>query len=743
MSRFLILVFLVPALSATAATRYVNIHSATPQPPYITKDTAARYIARAVAASSDGDTILVSTGTYTLAAQVALNKSVLLRGVGRREDTVVDGAGKTRCFLLDNAGARLEGFTITRGRASDGAGVFNKGGTVMNCVIVSNNAVGLRANGGGIYSESGLIKDCYILYNTAVSTNPIGSDRFAIGAGLYGENVTVEDSWIAFNSGTGNYVNGGGAFLNGGGMTYCSIMNNTATALLYAQGGGVNATMGTVLERCWISGNVADANEVYAYSTASADGGGLYIGNGTEARNCLIVENKAQSAWGFPSGGGVWISGSTLFHCTISGNQSVGSHNPSTGGGVTWGYSCVCQGTIIWANTAGSGNHHYVSTSDEVDFSYTCTDSLPPGTGNQNGDPHLFNPAFSNYRLRLDSPCLDAAKPATPYTVDLDGYRRPLDGDTNGTAIADIGCYEFGDIVGLPVCDFDGDGRTDPAVMRAVNGRLRLFYSGNLRIGNFTVGAASWLPAPADYDGDGRTDPAWFDPATRQWHIYESGNAGVERTPLPRFGAAADLPMPADFDGDGKADLVVRQAVDGKLRGRHSSDATAWTSAAGNTAWIAIPADYDGDGKADPAWYLPSVPAKWRIFESSHTNALRVPLPTAPGGLNDRPIAGDFDGDGKTDLAVFLTGTGKFRVKESGTGRVWTSVAGNPAWKPAPGDYNGDGLADCGWFNPATGRFIVLFSDTNNSDNTLDSLKTLPALGAAAGDRPVAYQPGK
>ena len=109
MNRFLIVGLLVPVLSATAATRYVNKSSANPQSPFTTKATAARSIAPAVAVASNGDTILVATGTYILASQVAVNKSVILRASGRREDTVVDGDNKTRCFLINNSGARLDG----------------------------------------------------------------------------------------------------------------------------------------------------------------------------------------------------------------------------------------------------------------------------------------------------------------------------------------------------------------------------------------------------------------------------------------------------------------------------------------------------------------------------------------------------------------------------------------------------------------------------------------------------------
>ncbi|HEY8561275.1 MAG TPA: VCBS repeat-containing protein, partial [Pyrinomonadaceae bacterium] len=62
---------------------------------------------------------------------------------------------------------------------------------------------------------------------------------------------------------------------------------------------------------------------------------------------------------------------------------------------------------------------------------------------------------------------------------------------------------------------------------------------------------------PADYDGDGKTDPAVFRDGT--WYILESS------TDQPRYaywGLATDTLVPADYDGDGKADFAVWRESD-------------------------------------------------------------------------------------------------------------------------------------------------------------------------------------
>jgi hypothetical protein len=728
------------ALAASAATRYVDGNSATPQAPYTTKATAARKISQAVAIAGDRDTILVSTGRYVLSTPIVLSKAIILRAAGAMEDTIVDGNDATRCFKLQNADARLDGFTITRGRALEGAGVYAKNGTILNCTIVSNTAIGLEPRGGGIYTL-GLVKNCSILYNTAFSTNTTSENKIVYGGGLFCSGGTIENSGIAYNKGIGRSAWGGGVSMLNARLVHCGVGNNDAEGVVSAYGGGVQAHYGSVIERCWISNNQATTADAPTNAVSVAEGGGINLFTGSSARNSIIVNNTTLSTNGVSSGGGAWISESSLFHCTLAGNDAIGGAKPAKAGGVTWCFNSTCDGSIIWDN-AGSGNHTFLVGTDEVDFTYTCTDYLPPGTGNQNEDPQFVKPVWSNYRLQADSPCLDAARPATSYTVDLDGYPRPADGDTNGTSVTDIGCYEFGDVIRPIVCDFDGDGQTDPAVMQAANGRLRLLKSLSWRNWITSCGQAGWIPVPADYDGDTVADPAWYDPVTFRWHIFESDSNYTERAPAPKFGVAGGMPLTADFDGDGKADLTVRQA-DGKLRIRNSSDGATGTTAQGNAGWIATPADYDGDGKADPAWYQPGDPGKWRIYGSRSGYAALQPVPTYPAGLNALPVLGDFDGDGTTDRAVFIPATGKFKVKESTSGQAWTSALGDPSWKPAPGDYNGDGLTDCAWFIPALKQFRVLYSDLNNADNDAGNSATLPAFGAAATDLPLAYQPGK
>jgi PKD repeat protein len=68
--------------------------------------------------------------------------------------------------------------------------------------------------------------------------------------------------------------------------------------------------------------------------------------------------------------------------------------------------------------------------------------------GNLSGnlDPHFVNPAALDYRLRWDSPLLDAGRPTALVSdedPDLAGHQRVRDSDGNGSAIRDIGAFEY------------------------------------------------------------------------------------------------------------------------------------------------------------------------------------------------------------------------------------------------------------------------------------------------------------
>jgi len=64
----------------------------------------------------------------------------------------------------------------------------------------------------------------------------------------------------------------------------------------------------------------------------------------------------------------------------------------------------------------------------------------------------MFDPAGYDFHLRPASPAIEAGVDSG-IAHDHDGNPRPMDGDDDGTAIADIGAYEYPGIYVPPVPD--------------------------------------------------------------------------------------------------------------------------------------------------------------------------------------------------------------------------------------------------------------------------------------------------
>ncbi|MFH0908505.1 MAG: Ig-like domain-containing protein [bacterium] len=199
---------------ATATrTGYINVGHATVYVsqagshtyPYTNWAMAATNIQAAADAGVNGTVVLVTNGTYGLSSQTVLSRGVTVRSVNGPAVTIVDGNEAVRCFFLDNAAAVVDGFTITRGRAQAGAGVFcNFGGTVQNCIIYSNSA----SSGGGVYFEfAGCARNCLITHNTCEGYG---------GGVMCDMGGTVENCTIAYNSAGLYYAGSGISSMSGG-----------------------------------------------------------------------------------------------------------------------------------------------------------------------------------------------------------------------------------------------------------------------------------------------------------------------------------------------------------------------------------------------------------------------------------------------------------------------------------------------------------------------------------------------
>jgi len=317
-------------------------------------------IQAAINDANEGDTIIVSVGTYYENINFKGKNIVLTSTAPTNEDivstTIINGsdAGSVVIFSgTEDSNCVITGFTITNGRIYKplyGGGIRGNGTTasITHCIIRGNTS---EHHGGGLWNCNGLISDCNIISNSA-----------RLGGGLHICSGRVRNCFINANS-----AHSGGGLARCGKITDCIVTNNIAEAA----GGGfiwcseisdciISGNTGGGIASCGKVNNCTISNNTGYYGVVSADsvnncvifGNSAYKGGGLSwcgsVNKCIIVGNTADF------GGGIYCSdtNSVITNCTIVNNKA-----DEDGGGIyCYGADASVQNSILWSNTAIRGN---------------------------------------------------------------------------------------------------------------------------------------------------------------------------------------------------------------------------------------------------------------------------------------------------------------------------------------------------------------------------------------------------
>lgn len=380
-------------------------------------------IQQAIDVAANGDTVLVSPGTYFETINFKGKKITVTSSDGPLV-TFIDGGGMApvvRFVTGEDRNSRLSGFTVQHGlpipsQSVDGGGIgiSSASPTITNNVIKNNQA----CVGAGIAIRSG---------SPLVQGNTIKDNTFAICGGVAG-------------------VGGGGISLvaaDSGEIVDNIISNNSAVT---SDGGGISLfSAGTPMIR----------NNVIKENSASR-GGGIWMANFSDpliVQN-LIVGNNAQQ------GGGIWWSvplgqrllvNNTIAENTASFDTSSGIFAEGFDSQIRLVNNIIVakagQTAVFCSNFADPNppifDFNDVFSAGGVAFGGTCTDKTGIA-GNISVDPKFLNPAAGNFRPAASSLTIDAGDNTAPNlpSTDLDGIARTVDSNQDGTAIVDMGVFE-------------------------------------------------------------------------------------------------------------------------------------------------------------------------------------------------------------------------------------------------------------------------------------------------------------
>ncbi len=355
---------------------------------------------------------------------------------------------------------------------------------IANVYLLQADLITVNANGGAQF----------LSIQEAINVASNG-DTILVHPSTYYENINFNGKNIVVASlflttGNKNYINDTVINGNHNGVVVTFQNGETSSAILKgftitngyaADGGGIKCSNASkpVIDHLIISNNTASddgggvacfnnssmkiTNCIFNDNIANDNGGGIFLNHCKGLiDNCLFSENIS---YGGSSAIDCWTADPLIINCTFFDNISYGWATIGI-----WDSSNPIIFDCIVSNNTGTGFTFHSQAQATIEYcncyensSGSFGGSVPSGLGtivqvNSNGDPCdiyyniYLDPEFIDspdldLNLSETSPCIDAGIIDTTGLnlplYDLDGNPRIVDGNGDGIAIIDMGCYEY------------------------------------------------------------------------------------------------------------------------------------------------------------------------------------------------------------------------------------------------------------------------------------------------------------
>ncbi|MFH1725631.1 MAG: NosD domain-containing protein [Elusimicrobiota bacterium] len=304
---------------------------------------------------------------------------------------------------------------------------FPIGETVMASVL------GMTLLSGAAASASAATLDVpadYATIQAAVDAAQAG-DTVLVAPGTYPESVALKAGVNLQGSGAEvTTIEGDGTLVDGLYGFTCTVLGADDSAISGFTITGSEEGITNIYASPIITKNILTGNKLSGISNRHDSApiitdnvvtrnGIIGVNNYTRSRaiitNNTIADNREYGIFS-------WASYPTIVNNVITGNRNYGVRIWSS-----------APPAVAYNNAWGNGI--------DIDDSY----SSPAVHDNISADPLYVTPNRGDYRLRPDSPCVDAGTNDAPglSDSDLDGNPRVFDGDGDVIAVVDMGAFEY------------------------------------------------------------------------------------------------------------------------------------------------------------------------------------------------------------------------------------------------------------------------------------------------------------